>query len=81
MNFRKATDALLASVTLDDLATAMGISVQALRQARADEGSTAYRSPPPNWEKGVLSLAKRRARHFQALAREMGAKAPRAAKP
>lgn len=71
MNFKQATDALLESVTLDDLAKEMGISVQALRQARTAETSTAYRSPPPNWEKAIYDIAMRKERHFIALANRL----------
>ena len=68
MNFRKATDALLESVTLEDLANALKVSVQALRQARAAEGSTAHRQPPEGWESGVVRLAKARASQLLRLA-------------
>ncbi len=67
MNFKKATDELIASVTLEDLAKALGVSVQAVRQARAAEGSTARRSPPEGWERAVSTLAKTRARKLVAL--------------
>jgi hypothetical protein len=60
MNFKKATDELLASVTLADLAEALGVSVQAIRQARAAEATTAFRSPPIGWEVGVAKLASKR---------------------
>jgi hypothetical protein len=68
MNFRKATDALLESVTLEDLAAAMGVSIQAVRQARVAEGSTAFRSPPKGWEVAAARLAARRASKFDRLA-------------
>ena len=67
MNFKQATDALLESVTLENLAKEMGVSVQSLRQARAAEGSTSFRSPPPNWENAVAKLAAAQARKFQRL--------------
>jgi hypothetical protein len=68
MNFRKATDALLESVTLQDLADALGVSLQTVRQARADEGSTAYRSPPPEWQAAARKLALRAAARYSRLA-------------
>ena len=71
MNFKKATDDLLASVTLADLAGALGVSVQAIRQARADESSTAYRSPPLGWQGGVARLAAKRAKSLEKLAAQM----------
>ena len=72
MNFQKATDALLESVTLEDLANAMGVSVQAVRQARAAEGSTSYRSPPEGWESAARRLAKMRATQLLRLASRLG---------
>ena len=68
MNFKKATDELLASVTLADLAEALGVSVQAIRQARAAEGTTSYRSPPVGWEAAIKKLASRQQRYFKKLA-------------
>lgn len=71
MNFKKATDELLASVTLADLAEALGVSVQAVRQARAAEETTAHRAPPQEWEEGVFLLAKRRTQRLERLIRAL----------
>jgi hypothetical protein len=71
MNFKQATDALLESVTLEDLASALGVSVQAIRQARAVESSTAHRSPPQGWERAVTSLARQRAKRFASLEKRL----------
>ena len=68
MNFRKATDALMESVTLEDLASAMGVSIQSVRQARATEGSASFRSPPPGWPLAVAKLAERQIEHYKRLA-------------
>lgn len=68
MNFTKATDELLASVTLADLARKMGISVQAVRQARSAEGTPSYRPPPAGWEQAIASLASGRAARLRKLA-------------
>jgi hypothetical protein len=67
MNFRKATDELLESVTLEDLAGTLKVSVQAVRQARAADDSTAHRPPPSGWEEGVKRLAERRIGHYSRL--------------
>jgi hypothetical protein len=72
MNFKKATDELLASVTLADLADAIGVSVQAIRQARAADGTTAHRAPPEGWEVGVSRLAKKLAKRQERLAGKLG---------
>jgi len=67
MNFKQATDALLESVTLEDLAERMGVSVQALRQARVAEGSKAHRSPPVGWEAAIRQMAARRKQYYKKL--------------
>jgi hypothetical protein len=67
MNFKQATDALLVSVTLEDLAEAMGVSVQSLRQARTSENSTAHRSAPNGWEAAVVRVAERKISHYRRL--------------
>ena len=71
MNFKQATDALLESVTLEDLAAALGTSIQSVRQARAAEKSTAHRSPPKDWEGGVKRLAAAKIRDLQALSKAL----------
>jgi hypothetical protein len=67
MNFRKATDALLVAPTLADLAAEIGASVQAVRQARADEASKGFRAPPDGWELGVIRLANEQIRRLNRL--------------
>ena len=67
INFRKATDELFEVVTHDELAQALDCSVATIRQARRDEGTKSYRSPPKGWEKGVLKLAEQKAEHFKRL--------------
>ena len=71
MNFRQATDALLESVTLEDLAGSLGASVQAVRQARAAEGTTAHRKPPDGWRAGIEKLASRQASRYKKLAERL----------
>jgi len=68
MNFRKATDELMSSVTLEDLASTLGASVQAVRQARAKEGSPGLRRPPEGWEAASARLARRQAARLAKLA-------------
>lgn len=71
MDFRLATDELLTHPTLQDLADSLRVSVQSIRQARADTESSAYRQPPPGWEKGVLSLAEQAAARYHRLAKKL----------
>jgi hypothetical protein len=67
MNFKQATDALLESITLEDLADAMGLSVQTIRQARVTEGAKSHRAPPAGWEAAIRQLAAEREQHFKSL--------------
>lgn len=76
MDFKKATDALFARVTHDDLAGAANASVALIRQARLSPDARAHRTPPEGWESAVLKLAKAQERHFRSLIRQMEAKKP-----
>jgi hypothetical protein len=65
--FRMITDDLFLCVSHEEAAKAMGCSIALVRQARRDKDSPAFRNPPPGWEKAVLRLAEKQARHFQKL--------------
>lgn len=73
MNFKKTTDELLVHPTLEDLAGALRVSVQTIRQARADKDSKGYRSPPAGWEAATLRLTKNTIAHYERLARSLRA--------
>ncbi len=73
MDFKNITDDLFASVSHDEFAEAIGVSVATIRQARLDQRAKAHRSPPSGWEKGALRLAEARARHFERLAERLRA--------
>jgi flagellar biosynthesis regulator FlbT len=75
MNFRRATDELLANFSHEELAKALGVSVATVRQARLTEAAKAHRTPPPDWERVVLKLAGARMEHFQKLVNRLGAQA------
>ncbi len=60
MDYRAATDILTRCYSLDDLAAALGVSVQSVKQARLDPGASGYRSPPPGWQQAVIRLAESR---------------------
>lgn len=68
MNFREATDVLFAQIKQEELAKALGVSVQTIYQARADEESKGYRSPPAGWEKAVIKLAEAHSKELAGLA-------------
>ena len=72
MNFKKATDELLAGISHQELADALGCSVPTVRQARLDEGAKARRSPPEGWEAKVSRLAKIRSDRLRKLAEGLG---------
>ena len=67
-DFRKATDELLANISHEELAKALGCSVATLRQARLTEGVKAHRKPPEGWEKAVAKLAESRSAALAKLA-------------
>jgi hypothetical protein len=73
MNFREAVDALCASVTHEDVAKALGVSLQAIRQARLREESDAFRSPPKKWKKGIIQLAENRVGQYGKLIEQLKA--------
>jgi hypothetical protein len=74
MDFRKATDELMASTNCDHLAKALGVSVSLVRQAKVREGALCHRNPPKGWEPVVLRLAKQNAEHFRRLAERLSTK-------
>ncbi len=67
MQFREATDSLCSKVSHEDIAKALGVSVQSVRQARLPTKLDAHRSPPNRWERGLLLLAKARIDHYRSL--------------
>jgi hypothetical protein len=75
MNFKSATDELFIRVTQHDLASALGVSVALIRQARLSPEAEAHRSPPEGWERASLRLAENAAAHYERLARKLRAAA------
>jgi hypothetical protein len=67
MTFREATDSLCAKVDHEDIATALGISVQAIRQARVYPEAHSHRLPPNHWEHAVIRLAEERVWYYRQL--------------
>jgi GMP synthase-like glutamine amidotransferase len=68
INFRAATDELLACISHQELAEALGVSVASVRQARLGPGAAAHRNPPEGWERAVARLAQDRAARLVRLA-------------
>ncbi len=71
--FKRATDRLIGTISLADLAQELGVSHGLLRQARLSTSASSYRSPPAGWEKAVAKLARERGGALIRLADEMEA--------
>jgi len=72
MNFKTATDRITAAkITADDIAEACGVVRNSVARARLNPSSTAYRSPPANWQSALLRLARDRIKELGALVREL----------
>jgi hypothetical protein len=67
MNFKKATDRLCARIDHEDVAKALGVSIQSIRQARMKPTAAAHREPPANWRQAIVKLAKRRIAEYRRL--------------
>ncbi len=73
MDFKKATEELMAGMTRGQIAEALGVSEATVRQARLDDTANAHRNPPAGWEAKVAKLAKQRAERLSRLAERLGA--------
>jgi hypothetical protein len=60
MDFNEAVDAVCASFDHEDVAHALGVSVQTVRQARLKRDAIARRKPPADWQHAIIRLAERR---------------------
>lgn len=68
MDFREATDQVAGCITHMQIAEAMSVSIQSIRQARMAVDATSFRNPPPGWEMALVDLARARARQLLAYA-------------
>ena len=73
MDFKKATEELMAGMTRGQIADALGVWEATVRQARLDESANAHRNPPEGWKGKVAKLAKQRAERLQRLADRLSA--------
>jgi hypothetical protein len=71
MIFREAVDALCISLNHEDVAKALGVSLQTVRQARMRQGTSAFRAPPKNWKAAIIRLAEGRASHYRKLSQKL----------
>jgi hypothetical protein len=67
MNFREAVDAVCDSLGHEDVAKALGASLQGVRQARLRKDSSSFRAPPKNWKAVLIRLAEARVAHYRTL--------------
>lgn len=67
MNFKKATDSLFATISHEEFAKLLGVSVASVRQARLGLEAKAHRLPPAGWECAVARAAKDRVADLQRL--------------
>ena len=73
MDFKQATNVMLGSVTLADIAEAAGVDPTTIRRARLDESSPNYRRPPANWREIIARLARARGGELGDLAEKLEA--------
>ncbi len=72
-SFREATDRLLEQrLTLVEIAFVLGQPEDAIRAARTDPRSPAYRELPADWRELLAGLARSGGPALEALARELG---------
>jgi len=72
MDFKKATEELMAGMTRGQIAEALGCSEATVRQARLDPSANAHRSPPEGWEAVLARVARKQAERLQRLADKLG---------
>ena len=71
MRFREAIDGLCERIDHEDIAKALGVSVQTVRQARMRPETNAHRSPPGDWQDAIIRLAEERVWHYRKLIEEI----------
>jgi hypothetical protein len=69
MDFKTATDIL--GIPAPELAKEFGLQPQTIRQMRLAPDAHSYRTPPADWQKVVLRLARERGRKLKKLIDEL----------
>ena len=67
MKFREATDSLCSKLDHRDIARALSVSLQTIRQARLEPENAAHREAPADWEDPLIRLAEERIEHYRKL--------------
>lgn len=73
MDFKKATEELMAGMTRGEIADALGVSEASVRQARLEDSAKAHRNPPGGWEAKLAREARKRAERLSRLAERLQA--------
>ncbi len=71
MDFKAATDILTRRITADEIAEAAGVSISSIARARLDPTSSAYRSPPAEWQPALARLARERINELSLFVEEL----------
>ena len=71
MDFKTATDRVSGCISHAEIAEATGVSIQSIRQARLEPGTSSYRSPPPGWQAILARLVRARGAELIAFAEEL----------
>jgi hypothetical protein len=71
MDFREATDRLCSKTDHNDVAKALGVSLQSVRQARLPDETKARRDPPKGWRNAVIRVAEDRVWHYRKLIQQL----------
>ncbi|HWA91844.1 MAG TPA: hypothetical protein VG889_17530 [Rhizomicrobium sp.] len=71
MDFKKATEELMAGMTRGQIAEALGVSEATVRQARLAKPAKAHRNPPEGWEGKLARLARQRADRLTKVAERL----------
>jgi hypothetical protein len=74
VDFKKATDILTRRITAEEIAEAAGVSISSIARARLDPASSAYRSPPEEWEQALIRLARQREHQLGEFIQQLRAK-------
>lgn len=70
MDFKQATDAICDAPDHKAVSQALGVSVQAVRQARMSDG-VAKREPPKEWRYALIRLAEQQIMHYRKLIEQL----------
>lgn len=71
MDFKTATDRVSGCISHAEIAAAMGVSLQTVRQARMDFSAPGHRPAPAGWQVVLAQLARERSKELSVFADEL----------